>query len=103
MLDRNGSRWKFSPRRRPRGRNQECLPPLLLPIRRPGVAVAGGQDVRLVHDGDATLGSFAVVALAVPISDWLFGGPARANLLRAGAVGLWAQMNYTQVASLLRV
>jgi O-antigen/teichoic acid export membrane protein len=36
----------------------------------------------------ATLGSLAVIALAVPISDWLFGGPARANLLRAGAVGL---------------
>jgi O-antigen/teichoic acid export membrane protein len=51
----------------------------------------------------ATLGSLAVVALAVPISDALFGGPARANLLRAGAVGLWAQMNYTQVASLFRV
>src|SRR5690349_9230821 len=35
----------------------------------------------------ATLGSLIVLALAVPISDALFGGPARANLIRAGAVG----------------
>jgi O-antigen/teichoic acid export membrane protein len=50
----------------------------------------------------ATVGALVLLALAVPISDALFGGPSRANLIRAGAIALWAQMNYGQVASLFR-
>ncbi len=51
----------------------------------------------------ATFGLVAVVALATPISQWLFGEPGAANLVRASAVALWAQMNYEQLASLFRV
>jgi O-antigen/teichoic acid export membrane protein len=51
----------------------------------------------------ATLGSLLISALAVPISDALFGDPGRANLIRAGAIALWAQMNYNQIASLFRI
>ncbi len=51
----------------------------------------------------ATLGLVAVVALATPISNWLFGEPEAANLVRASAVALWAQMNYEQMSSLFRV
>ena len=51
----------------------------------------------------ATLGLVAVVALATPISEWLFGEPGAANLVRASAVALWAQMNYEQLSSLFRV
>jgi len=50
----------------------------------------------------ATIGAVVVVALAEPISESLFGGPGRVNLIRAGALALWAQMNYTQVAALFR-
>jgi len=51
----------------------------------------------------ATFGLVAVVALATPISEWLFGEADAANLVRASAVALWAQMNYEQLASLFRV
>ena len=51
----------------------------------------------------ATLGLALVVGLAAPISDWLFGDPGSANLVRASAVALWAQMNYEQMTSLFRV
>jgi len=51
----------------------------------------------------ATFGLVAVVALATPISRWLFGEADAANLVRASAVALWAQMNYEQLASLFRV
>jgi O-antigen/teichoic acid export membrane protein len=51
----------------------------------------------------ATFGLVAVVALATPISQALFGEPDAANLVRASAVALWAQMNYEQLASLFRV
>ena len=51
----------------------------------------------------ATLGLVLVVALAAPISDWLFGDPGSANLVRASAVALWANMNYEQMTSLFRV
>ncbi len=51
----------------------------------------------------ATLGLVAVVALATPISQALFGEADAANLVRASAVALWAQMNYEQLTSLFRV
>ena len=53
--------------------------------------------------GMATLGLVAVVALAAPISELLFGNPDAANLVRASAVALWAQMNYEQMTALFRV
>jgi O-antigen/teichoic acid export membrane protein len=51
----------------------------------------------------ATFGLVAVVALATPISQALFGEADAANLVRASAVALWAQMNYEQLSSLFRV
>ena len=51
----------------------------------------------------ATFGLVAVVALAGPISQALFGQADAANLIRASAVALWAQMNYEQLSSLFRV
>ena len=51
----------------------------------------------------ATLGLVLVIALAAPISEWLFGDAGSANLVRASAVALWAQMNYEQMTSLFRV
>ena len=51
----------------------------------------------------ATVGLVLVVALAAPISEWLFGDASSANLVRASAVALWAQMNYEQMTSLFRV
>ena len=50
----------------------------------------------------ATAGMIAGFALAVPLSELIFGGPGRADLVRAGAVVLFAEMNYAQVTSLLR-
>jgi O-antigen/teichoic acid export membrane protein len=50
----------------------------------------------------ATAGMISVVALAVPLSEAVFGGPGRASLVRAGGVALWAQMNYAQLTSLFR-
>jgi O-antigen/teichoic acid export membrane protein len=51
----------------------------------------------------STLGLAAVVALAAPISDALFGSSGAADLVRASGVALWAQMNYEQLTSLFRV
>ena len=51
----------------------------------------------------ATLGLVLIVVLAAPISALLFGDPGSANLVRASAVALWAQMNYEQMTSLFRV
>ena len=51
----------------------------------------------------ATLGLVLIVALAAPIAEWLFGDAGSANLVRASAVALWAQMNYEQMTSLFRV
>ena len=51
----------------------------------------------------ATLGLVVVIALASPIAEWLFGDAGAANLVRASAVALWAQMNYEQLTSLFRV
>jgi O-antigen/teichoic acid export membrane protein len=48
----------------------------------------------------ATLGVAAGVLLAEPIADLL--GLDDANLVRAGFVGIWAQMNYEQLTSLFR-
>jgi O-antigen/teichoic acid export membrane protein len=48
----------------------------------------------------ATLGLAAGVLLAEPIADLL--GLDDANLVRAGFVGIWAQMNYEQLTSLFR-
>jgi O-antigen/teichoic acid export membrane protein len=48
----------------------------------------------------ATAGLVAGILLAEPIADLL--GLADANLVRAGFVGVWAQMNYEQLTSLFR-
>ena len=51
--------------------------------------------------GMATLGLALGFAFATPISDWLnLGDPW---LVRAGFIGLWAQMNYAQITSVFRV
>ncbi len=50
--------------------------------------------------GMATLGLILGWIFAKPIADWLNLSPA---LVRAGFVGLWAQMNYAQVTALFRV
>lgn len=49
----------------------------------------------------ATAGLAAGVLLAEPVADLL--GLGDANLVRAGFVGIWAQMNYEQLTSLFRV
>jgi O-antigen/teichoic acid export membrane protein len=51
----------------------------------------------------ATAGLAAVAILAAPISQLLFGSGSHADLVRAAAVGIWAQMNYEQLTSLFRV
>ncbi len=51
----------------------------------------------------ATLGLALVTGLATPISRLLFDTGAAADLVRASAVALWAQMNYEQLTSLFRV
>jgi O-antigen/teichoic acid export membrane protein len=51
--------------------------------------------------GMATLGLAVGMALAAPISSWL--GLDDPWLVRAGFVGLWAQMNYAQMTALFRV
>jgi O-antigen/teichoic acid export membrane protein len=51
----------------------------------------------------ATTGLVLGLLFADQISDWLFGTHARANLVRAAFVLLWAQMNYEQLTSLFRV
>ncbi|TML83986.1 MAG: hypothetical protein E6G08_18645 [Actinobacteria bacterium] len=51
----------------------------------------------------ATLGLVLGVLLAPQIADALNLGGHSANLVRAAAVGLWAQMNYEQLTSLFRV
>jgi O-antigen/teichoic acid export membrane protein len=48
----------------------------------------------------ATLGLAAGVLLAEPVADLL--GLEDANLVRAGFVGIWAQMNYEQLTALFR-
>ena len=48
----------------------------------------------------ATAGLAAGVALAAPIADLL--GIGDADLVRAGFVGIWAQMNYEQLTALFR-
>ena len=51
----------------------------------------------------ATAGLVLGIALAEPISHWLFSTGSRAGLVRAAFVFLWAQMNYEQLTSLFRV
>jgi O-antigen/teichoic acid export membrane protein len=51
----------------------------------------------------ATAGLVAGLALAGPISQFLFDTSSHANLVRAAFVGLWANVNYEQVTSLFRV
>lgn len=51
----------------------------------------------------ATVGLALVVALAAPISQLLFDDTGAADLVRASAVALWAQMNYEQLTALFRV
>jgi O-antigen/teichoic acid export membrane protein len=51
----------------------------------------------------ATLGLVVLLAFAAPIAGWLFGDADAANLVRASAVALWAQMNYGQLTNLFRV
>src|ERR671910_2573817 len=50
--------------------------------------------------GSATAGLAAGLILAEPIADLL--GLDDANLVRAGFVGIWAQMNYEQLTALFR-
>ena len=52
--------------------------------------------------GMATLGLALGLTLAGPIAAFLHLGDS-ANLVRAAAVGLWAQMNYQQLTNLFRV
>jgi O-antigen/teichoic acid export membrane protein len=51
--------------------------------------------------GMATLGLVVGIALAVPLARFLHVPDP--NLVRAGFVGLWAQMNYAQMTALFRV
>ena len=51
----------------------------------------------------ATLGLIVLVVFASQISSWLFDDPSAANLVRASAVALWAQLNYMQLTNLFRV
>jgi O-antigen/teichoic acid export membrane protein len=51
----------------------------------------------------ATAGMLAGVALAEPISDFLFGSADRTWLVRAAFVALWSQMNYEQMTAVFRV
>ena len=51
----------------------------------------------------ATLGLVVLVAFATPIAEWLFDDASAANLVRASAVALWAQLNYMQLTNLFRV
>ncbi len=51
----------------------------------------------------ATLGLVVVGGLAGPIASLLFGNAGSANLVRASAVALWAQLNYAQLTNLFRV
>src|ERR1044072_9280481 len=50
----------------------------------------------------ATLGLVVGVVFASPLSHWL-GLGHQPWLVRAGAVGLWAQTNYQQLTALFRV
>jgi O-antigen/teichoic acid export membrane protein len=51
----------------------------------------------------ATVGLGIGLLFATEISTWLFGTGARAGLVRAAAVLLWANLNYQQMTSLFRV
>jgi len=51
----------------------------------------------------ATLGLVVLVGFAAPIAEWLFDDASAANLVRASAVALWAQLNYMQLTNLFRV
>ena len=51
----------------------------------------------------ATLGLIVLVVFASQIATWLFDDPSAANLVRASAVALWAQLNYMQLTNLFRV
>jgi O-antigen/teichoic acid export membrane protein len=53
--------------------------------------------------GAATIGLVLGLVLAEPIGHLLGLGAHPANLVRAGAVGLWAQTNYNQLTALFRV
>jgi O-antigen/teichoic acid export membrane protein len=53
--------------------------------------------------GGATVGLALGVLFASEISSLLFGTSARADLVRAAAVMLWANLNYQQMTSLFRV
>jgi O-antigen/teichoic acid export membrane protein len=51
----------------------------------------------------ATVGLIVGVALSSQISQWLFSTDARASLVSASFVLVWAQMNYEQLTALFRV
>jgi O-antigen/teichoic acid export membrane protein len=53
--------------------------------------------------GGATVGLALGVLFAPEIASVLFGSSGRANLVRAAAVMLWANLNYQQMTSLFRV
>jgi O-antigen/teichoic acid export membrane protein len=50
-----------------------------------------------------TVGLVGGLALAQPLSRLIFGSDQWTNLIRAGAVLLWADVNYAQLAALFRV
>ncbi len=50
-----------------------------------------------------TIGLLALLALAEPISQTLFGSTDSADLVRASGVALWATVNYEQLTALFRV
>ena len=70
----------------------------------PRTGVRGRAHVVLVHDGDGDR-SGSSLGLALRRADRLGArsSDGHANLVRAAAVGLWAQMNYEQLTSLFRV
>jgi O-antigen/teichoic acid export membrane protein len=53
--------------------------------------------------GAGTVGLVALLVLAEPVSQALFGTSGAADLVRASGVALWATVNYEQLTSLFRV
>jgi hypothetical protein len=77
------------------------LLPLLLRLERRGATGSSSSAPRSGSRWRARRsGSWRVFLLAEPIADLL--GLDDANLVRAGFVGIWAQMNYEQLTSLFR-
>src|ERR1043166_6940452 len=75
----------------------------LVVVLRPGLSVAGVRAGLGDAGAAAATGLVLGLILAEPISEFLFSTHAHANLVRAGFVLLWAQMNYEQLTALFRV